>query len=184
MIALDGGPADLGDAGAAADSGAADSGASDGGARDLGSEPRDGGAVDAFRDLGSEPDASTAEICDNRADDDGDGQADCFDPDCDAHPACAPVDPEDCTNSVDDDMDGATDCDDGDCAGETTCGSISEPVLECLNFCVFEPEDQRPACHLACQTEMGVQGSRETDCTDGLDNDDDGLTDGDDADCA
>jgi hypothetical protein len=66
------------------------------------------------------------EICDNRIDDDGDGYADCADPDCLATAKCKGCNngkdavPElgiaACTNGVDDDCDGATDCADSDCA--------------------------------------------------------------------
>jgi len=184
VIALDGGAGD-----ASVDAfGPVDATAADQGPRDLGPEPVDGAPRDAFRPDGFRadafrPDAFVAEDCTNRMDDDGDGDTDCFDSSCAGHTACQPVDPEVCTNGVDDDDDGATDCDDGDCAGRTTCGTISDGVLECLNTCVFLPESEIPACHLDCQTSMGVQGSRETNCTDGLDNDDDGQTDSADFDC-
>ncbi len=187
IVVLDAGPADAAtDAFIAPDGGPA----VDAGSRDGGPAPGDGGPAvdafrpDAFRRDAFRPDAFTAtEICDNGSDDDGDGDTDCFDGECAGHAHCQPVDPEVCTNAIDDDGDGATDCDDGDCAGETTCGTISEAVLECLNGCVFLPESELPACHLDCQSTLGVQGSRETDCSDGLDNDDDGQTDGDDFDC-
>lgn len=181
IVVLDAGPAD-----AAVDGFRARDGdvPLDAGRRDGGPSPSDGGPLaDGFRVDAFQVDAFTPEICDNRTDDDGDAAIDCFDSDCGADAHCQPVDPEVCTNGVDDDDDGAIDCDDGDCAGETTCGTISESVLACLNDCVFLPENQVPACHLDCQTRLGVQGSRETDCTDGLDNDDDGQTDGDDFDC-
>jgi hypothetical protein len=35
--------------------------------------------------------AHADEDCDNDADDDGDGFEDCYDPDCESHPACAPI---------------------------------------------------------------------------------------------
>jgi len=181
VIALDGGQGDLGpDAFEPSDLGQV---GTDLGPRDAGPPPSDGATVDAFRADAFRPDASVAEDCTNGTDDDGDGDTDCFDADCASAAACAPVDPEVCTNGVDDDDDGATDCDDGDCAGQTSCGTISDASLDCLNGCVFEPEDQVPACHLDCQSRMGIQGSRETNCSDGLDNDDDGQTDGADFDC-
>lgn len=181
VVALDGGPEEP-------DAFAPDGGGFDQGLRDMGPPPSDGAPRDAFRPDGFRPDAFrpdafVPEDCTNRTDDDGDGDTDCFDSDCSAHAACRPVAAEVCTNAIDDDMDGATDCDDGDCAGQTDCGTISESVLDCLNLCVFEPEPFFPACHLDCQTDLGVQGSRETNCTDGLDNDDDGQTDADDFDC-
>jgi hypothetical protein len=54
------------------------------------------------------------EICDNGVDDDGDGSADCADPDCQP---CG----ETCDNALDDDFDGLFDCDDPDCAGTPAC---------------------------------------------------------------
>ncbi len=185
VIALDGGPEDAAvDAFTPVDGGDVDQGPRDQGPEPSdGAPPRDAFRADAFRPDAFRVDAFVPEDCTNRTDDDGDGDTDCFDSDCAGHAACQPVSPEICTNAIDDDGDGATDCDDGDCAGETDCGTISESVLECLNFCVFEPEHLFPACHLSCQTDLGVQGSRETDCTDGLDNDDDGQTDAADFDC-
>lgn len=177
VVVLDGGPVD-GSVDASADDGGADAGHSDLGV------PPDAGPRDAFRPSDAfRPDALAPERCDNGTDDDGDGAIDCVDSDCVADPACGPVEPESCGNTLDDDADGAIDCDDGDCAGETTCGAISEAVFDCLGGCVFEPEPLLPACHLACQVSLGVQGSRETNCTDGLDNDDDGQIDGADSDC-
>jgi hypothetical protein len=58
---------------------------------------------------------SDTEGCTNGADDDGDGLADCEDPDC--VDACA----EDCANGLDDDADGAIDCSDDECAGDAAC---------------------------------------------------------------
>ena len=53
------------------------------------------------------------EICDNSLDDDGDGDPDCADSDCDTFPACIP---EDCDEEGDEDGDGKADCEDDDCA--------------------------------------------------------------------
>jgi MYXO-CTERM domain-containing protein len=67
-----------------------------------------------------------AEVCDSGADDDGDGDVDCADPDCDDDPLCA-GDPEICDNGVDDNGDGQVDCEDPDCATATPC--VTEPDL-------------------------------------------------------
>jgi len=60
------------------------------------------------------------EICGNYEDDDGDGLADCADPDCQGDPSCfEPL--ENCNNSTDDDDDGLTDCADPDCQHTSFC---------------------------------------------------------------
>lgn len=56
--------------------------------------------------------AKPQEDCTNGMDDDGDGQVDCADSDCDWQPICS----EDCQDGVDNDLDGLVDCEDGDCA--------------------------------------------------------------------
>jgi hypothetical protein len=72
------------------------------------------GHCDLFRGL-----CSWVEDCDNGADDDRDGLADCDDPDCAGETGCLP--PEaDCGNFLDDDHDGAVDCRD-----ETGCGATA-----------------------------------------------------------
>ena len=65
------------------------------------------------------------EVCNNGADDDGDGAIDCADTDCSADPACSGTPVEDCTNGVDDDGDGAVDCLDSDCVGAPGCSGIA-----------------------------------------------------------
>ena len=60
------------------------------------------------------------ENCTNGTDDDGDGQIDCEDSDCDLDPACA-TPPENCSNGTDDDGDGLVDCNDPDCAADPNC---------------------------------------------------------------
>ena len=63
-----------------------------------------------------------SEVCDNGADDDGDGLIDCDDADCDLFPGCiGPTFELSCTNGVDDDGDGFVDCDDSDCAADPNC---------------------------------------------------------------
>ena len=61
------------------------------------------------------------EVCDDGADNDGDGAVDCDDSDCAGTAAC-PVDmPEVCDDGADNDGDGAVDCDDSDCEGNAAC---------------------------------------------------------------
>ncbi len=59
------------------------------------------------------------EVCGNGVDDEGDGKADCDDPECLNSPGCWP---EPCTNAVDDDRDGLADCEDPDCPDALPCG--------------------------------------------------------------
>ena len=73
----------------------------------------------------------SGEVCDNDADDDGDGVADCADDDCSRHLACVEIPDEDCSNLVDDDQDGDSDCDDSDC--ETSAACREPEVEDCSN---------------------------------------------------
>ncbi len=61
-------------------------------------------------------------ICADGVDNDGDGWTDCGDLDCEADPACDPV--EHCANGLDDDGDGWTDCDDEDCTWLPVCNLL------------------------------------------------------------
>ncbi len=74
------------------------------------------------------------EVCDNRIDDDGDGQIDCADPDCAMSPACRCVPTAQreygvaaCTDGIDNDCDGVADCADSDCRPS------QQPDGECCN---------------------------------------------------
>ncbi len=61
-----------------------------------------------------------SELCDNLADDDGDGRVDCDDSDCLSAANC--LEPaEVCANGADDDGDGAVDCFDPDCTAAPEC---------------------------------------------------------------
>ena len=60
------------------------------------------------------------ELCDNGDDDDGDGLADCDDPDCAASGGCLPETA--CHDDMDNDADGWRDCADFDCVGSSACG--------------------------------------------------------------
>ena len=60
------------------------------------------------------------EICDE----DADGNVDCTDASCAAHPNCIAA--EICNSGNDEDGDGATDCDDADCAADPACLPVGE----------------------------------------------------------
>ncbi len=120
-----------------------------------------------------------AEICDNGADDDGDGQADCDDADCAAAPNCQPV-AEICDNGADDDGDGQADCDDADCAAAPNC----QPVAEiCDNGADDDGDGQADCDDTDCAAAPNCQPVAEI-CDNGADDDGDGQADCDDADCA
>ncbi|HEY4057003.1 MAG TPA: DUF4215 domain-containing protein [Kofleriaceae bacterium] len=110
------------------------------------------------------------EDCDLPGDEDGDGLADCADPDCADAPCtdtnlcngssgvceCANTTEQRCGDGTDDDCDGKIDCADSECATD-------------------------PAC-MACAATPGCE-PKEMTCNDGLDNDGDGLIDCRDPDC-
>ncbi|MEZ4391018.1 MAG: PPC domain-containing protein [Polyangiales bacterium] len=103
--------------------------------------------------------ATGAEVCNNRVDDDGDGLVDCADRDCatSIFCTCTPTperDARSCSDRVDNDCDGQADCADPDCAGTAAC------------------------CRPTATRELGVAA-----CTDGIDNDCDGVADCADSDC-
>ncbi|HCH63204.1 MAG: hypothetical protein CL927_03355 [Deltaproteobacteria bacterium] len=65
---------------------------------------------------------SRAGECSDGADNDGDGEFDCFDSDCAGAPACSEVNmPGGCVDGTDNDGDGLIDCDDPDCAEADAC---------------------------------------------------------------
>ncbi len=70
------------------------------------------------------------EICNDRADNDGDGKTDCDDLDCFNELICRgnpEPDREICGDRVDNDRDGATDCDDTDCSRNAICIECNPP---------------------------------------------------------
>ncbi len=78
---------------------------------------------------GDPPPPPDPEVCDDGADNDGDGDIDCADSDCAADPVCAPPppDPEVCDDGADNDGDGDIDCDDSDCTGDAACEEPPPP---------------------------------------------------------
>lgn len=77
-----------------------------------------GGTISSY-DIGVTCASTGYEDCSNTVDDDGDGLADCVDPECWGISGCTTE--TDCTNGQDEDLDGATDCADSDCAGAPGC---------------------------------------------------------------
>jgi hypothetical protein len=78
---------------------------------------------------------------------------------------------EDCTDGRDNDGDGLIDCNDGDCSGYIGC---RDDPPDC-------PDPSNPACPDPCQTNPANCGYE--NCTDGVDNDGDGLVDCEDSYC-
>ena len=142
------------------------------------------------------------EICDDGEDNDSDGDIDCDDADCSTEPLCLAA-PEVCDDSADNDLDGDVDCEDledclsfpgcdygdGDCCTNNgTPGCDNDLGEDCVcaldEFCCTTIWD--PVCVNLYTDECGASCGGpevETDCTDGLDDDLDGLIDCLDADC-
>lgn len=112
-----------------------------------------------------------AENCSNQIDDDGDGKTDCEDSECLMAMACIP---EDCVAPGDEDGDGKRNCEDEDCRAEGGFPSCSE--REGARCSASEP--------FVCQggEDVGFMGGLHA-CNDNNDNDWDGFTDCNDADC-
>jgi hypothetical protein len=115
------------------------------------------------------------ELCTGNFDEDGDDLIDCFDPDCDFDPACAASVAEDCFNGGDDDGDGLIDCDDtSDCAsacGGGGGGGGGSSDFVCLFLCLIDPTGGG-----ICSCGGGGGGGGEN-CTNGVDDDGNGMTD-------
>lgn len=126
-------------------------------------------------DPACEPVGPGDEICDDTQDNDDDGLVDCFDGDCSAAPECGVTQAEDCANGVDDDGDAAADCDDADCTAFCEGGGVpggNPDDLICLFLCLLDPTS---ATSFGCA--CGGGGGGETNCTDGLDDDNNGMID-------
>lgn len=98
---------------------------------------------------------------------------------------CRPV--EQCGNGTDDDHDGLTDCADADCANDVACSQrccFDTIANACVTSCC-----QNGVCLGNCYCGAGwcsqcASGGTETQCSDGLDDDNDGFVDCRDPDCA
>jgi hypothetical protein len=130
--------------------------------------------------------SSSGEFCSDGVDNDGDGNADCWDTDCGFE---GPLEVT-CSDGLDNDCDGNTDAWDGDCP--TTCPGYSGDYPTCCSNhdpCEWANDD-RCDCDGACAWETECveevcvpEGSTETNCIDGRDNDCDGDEDAADDDC-
>ena len=109
----------------------------------------------------------TTPVCGDGTCDSGEDSCNCAD-DCGAPPATETS----CSDGTDNDCDGATDCDDPDCNGDPACPSCGDGTCDA-------GED---SCN--CAADCGDPSASETNCTDGVDNDCDGLADCADADCS
>jgi hypothetical protein len=114
------------------------------------------------------------EQCGNYIDDDGDGLADCDDPDCETYPRCLP---ENCTDRIDNNGDGKVDCADPECAGQVFCQA---------EICDNGTDDNADG-HVDCQDAacLGAAGCEGTElCWNGVDDNANGYADCEDAACA
>ncbi len=117
-------------------------------------------------------------LCTDGLDNDGDGNTDCNDNDCNADPACAPVPETICNDRIDNDRDGRTDCFDTDCNGNPAC------IETICNDRIDNDNDGRTDCFdTDCAADPACAPVPETICNDGRDNDGDGQTDCADSDC-
>lgn len=138
---------------------------------------------------GYDPGETTASLCQDELDNDGDGKTDCDDDDCQGFVFCDPSGENsvvECRDGEDNDGDGTTDCDDTGCMQLTFC---IPPVEETSSACQ-DGEDNDEDGLTDCEDD-GCRGfvfclPGEYDsaaCQDEADNDADGLTDCDDPDC-
>ncbi|HRY97412.1 MAG TPA: hypothetical protein P5147_28385, partial [Myxococcota bacterium] len=128
-----------------------------------------------------------AEVCDDGADNDGDGLADCADPDCAGDPTC----PDFCPGYT-----GADTC----CQNSDPCGWAADNYCDCDSTCAWDVDDCGGTAEI-CDDDTdndgdGLADCADPDCTfdpactsaeicdDGQDNDGDGLADCADPDCA
>ncbi len=144
-----------------------------------------------------------SEQCTDRTDNDGDGMIDCADADCFADPACEPGKGEETTDStcsdwVDNDGDGVFDCDDADCFGPlvTVCkgswkgplavggGGGAPPAGDTVAATSASDQSVLPKLEEGLTVEDLIGRGRDKDgerndelCSDGIDNDNDGMID-------
>ena len=119
------------------------------------------------------------ENCENGADDDEDGKADCEDSDCAQHVACLPKS-EDCANGEDDDGDGDIDCDDLECVLNVACLPKTE---NCTNGEDDDGDGKIDCDDPKCTKDSACLPASETNCSNGVDDDGDGAKDCADTDC-
>jgi Ca2+-binding EF-hand superfamily protein len=133
------------------------------------------------------------ELCQNGADDDGDGRTDCADSDCALDGRC--LGEANCTDGVDDEGDGLTDCDDGECAGLAVCVDVGpeETLARCMDGADNDMNGFIDCNDFGCSMSMDMAvrdycASRLENtlerCMDMIDNDMNGFTDCDDFSCS
>jgi len=125
------------------------------------------------------PTETTEVTCDDGQDNDCDGLTDAADPDCQI---CVPDETSEasCFDGTDNDCDLAVDCSDTDCEGATgDATSCGEGVCAATGNLSCSGGAEVDSCTPLPATELGTEVS----CTDGLDNDCDGLADAADPDC-
>ncbi len=102
----------------------------------------------------------------------GDGTCDPGEDLCGCPVDCGPIPAESCTDGADNDCDGLADCDDLDCAADVAC------IVPVCGDGICDPAEDLCGCPVDCGPIPAEN------CTDGADNDCDGLADCADADCA
>ncbi len=127
--------------------------------------------------------AAPAERCADGIDNDGNGLADCDDPDCSATSTCLPPPVEICGDGFDNDGNGLADCADPKCQNGSTCPGITEPEP------VPTGTDDRNDLPGPLQSDRTVTTYTRINirpiefCSNGFDEDNDGLIDCSDPDC-
>lgn len=112
--------------------------------------------------------------CEDSIDNDGDGPADCRDPDCQGNPACVE---RSCADAADDEFDGVTDCADPDCAAADAC----QESARCFDGVDNDLDGAADCADADCAAR---ERCGENNCVDAEDNDGDGDADCADPDCA
>ncbi|MGE4619457.1 MAG: hypothetical protein AAEJ04_06585, partial [Planctomycetota bacterium] len=111
-----------------------------------------------------------AEDCLTPGDEDGDGLADCDDPDCVASPNC--IEAGNCGDNIDNDGDGNTDCADADCAADLAC--LGCPTSLTQNLDTTTVDDNMIACANQTTNEIAASSYARSwdtsvyDCPDGI----------------
>jgi len=136
-----------------------------------------------------DPGESTAALCQDGQDNDGDGASDCDDSDCAGFVFCGSGGEGSavaCQDGQDNDDDGRTDCADADCQGFTFCLLAEGDAAGCQDGEDNDADGQTDCDDPGCQGFVfcvRAEGDALT-CQDGQDNDGDGATDCDDPGCA